>query len=86
MKMKKGMQKFEEKMFTESGQYTELASDIDAQTSHLIRPLFEGWMKVGYSPRDIGHIMLHAVMAVELEQMMAIMYDIDMKPVDAPVA
>jgi hypothetical protein len=82
MTTKKVMPKFEEKMFTESGQYTDLASDIDFQTSQLIRPLFEGWMKVGYSPRDIAHIMLHAVMAVELEQMMAIMYDWDTKPVE----
>jgi hypothetical protein len=64
-------------MFTESGQYTELASDIDFQTGQLIRPLFEDWMKVGYSPRDIAHVLIHAVMGVELEQMLDVLFKPD---------
>jgi hypothetical protein len=74
------MKEFLLKLFDEHGQYSEAALSLDMAVSLAIRPFFEDYMKMGFSPREIAHIVNHAILGVEMEEMMDVMF----KPDGAP--
>jgi len=57
-------------MFNDDGRYGEAARIIDEQTNTALRIIFEFWVKEGYGPRDISHVMLLAVHDLELESVL----------------
>lgn len=68
------MKKFQLKLFDEHGQYTDVALNLDMTASLAIRPFFEEYMTMGFSPREISHVINHAILGVEMEEMMDIMF------------
>jgi len=71
------MKEFPLKLFDEHCQYSEAALSLDMAVSLAIRPFFEDYMKMGFSPREIAHVINHAVLGVELEQMMDVLFKPD---------
>ena len=57
-------------MFNDDDRYGEAATIIDEQTNAALKTIFEFWLKEGYGPRDISHIMLLAVHDLELESVL----------------
>lgn len=57
-------------MFDENFKYTKKAQDLDEETHNLLKKLFEQYRNVGYSPRDIAHVMVGTVHSLELEHVL----------------
>lgn len=74
------MKTFALRLFDEHGQYTEETLSLDMAASLAIRPFFEEHMKRGFSPREIAHVINHAVLGIEMEEMMDIMFKPDRAP------
>ncbi len=58
-------------MFDENHRYTPDALNLDREASAALQPLFERYLKLGYSPRDIFTIISHAVFDLELDVVMS---------------
>ena len=52
-------------LFDEKNLYTEDAGDLDRMASNAIRPIFEAYLKEGYSPREISYVIKYATMDIE---------------------
>lgn len=71
------MKEFPLKLFTDSGQYTEEALELDSETCQALMPIFKKWLDIGFNPRMIAHVMLHATFGVELGEMLELMFEND---------
>jgi hypothetical protein len=50
--------------------YTTAALELNEETVRAIQSIFKSYVSMGYSPREISHIMLHAVMDIETEEVL----------------
>lgn len=53
-------------MYDENMRHTDAANALADKAHALIKPLFVEYIKLGYSPRDIAHIMQAEVNLIEL--------------------
>lgn len=53
-------------LFTDQARYNETGNALHNDVGEQLRPIFEAYVKLGYSPRDIAHIMHWAVSDLEL--------------------
>jgi len=52
-------------IFDENGKYTSEAAHLDRIISMTLSPIFKEWREIGYSFRDISHVTMLAVTALE---------------------
>lgn len=57
-------------MFNNDNRYNEAAVIIDEQTNTALKTIFDFWVKEGYGPREISHIMILTVHDLELESVL----------------
>ena len=54
-------------IFNEKIRYKPDARTLAKRTNVILRPLFEEYMDMGYSPIEISHILISSVMYIENE-------------------
>lgn len=59
-------------LYDDKARYTSQASDLDAETYHALLSIFNKWIKEGYSPREISHLMQATVIDVECSTVLSI--------------
>lgn len=57
-------------MFNDDNKYNEAALIIDEQTNTALKTIFDFWVKEGYGPREISHVMIATVHEIELESVL----------------
>ena len=55
------------KLYAEDDRYTEVAQALDKDVHAMLKPLFENFIKEGYSARDVSHVIKAAIGDIELE-------------------
>jgi len=53
--------------FDENHRFTPEAEALDRELDKVIRPIFDKYVKLGYSPREISHILTLAALMSECE-------------------
>jgi hypothetical protein len=46
------------------------AHTLSQQAAAAIHPIFQEWVKKGYSPREISHMLVHVVLEEELDSVL----------------
>jgi hypothetical protein len=57
-------------MYNDDNRYNEDALIIDEQTNTALKTIFDFWIKEGYGPREISHVMMETVHEIELESVL----------------
>lgn len=57
-------------VYDENDRYGVDANRLDQATHQLLKPLFEEWVKNGFSVRQISHVMQGSVIDLELTHML----------------
>lgn len=47
--------------------YTQEASDLYKEADEAIKPIFKKWRNMGYSTREISHLLMHTIFDNECE-------------------
>jgi hypothetical protein len=55
-----------ESLYDKDGRYTEVAEAIDIKAGQILKPLFAQCVELGYSPREVAHIITATVTEMEL--------------------
>lgn len=53
-------------LYTEKHRYTDQAIDLTTETSLAVSKIFEKYINLGYSPREIAHLMQQEITDIEL--------------------
>lgn len=53
-------------LYTESHRYTDQALILGTETSNALTDLFKKYIDLGYSPREIAHLMQQEITDIEL--------------------
>lgn len=54
-------------LYNKDHRYTDDARELDERTDAALRELFNEFVRRGYSPREVSHVMADAVRGMELE-------------------
>ncbi len=54
-------------LFIKDDRYSEAATNIDMMSCMALKPIFDFWVKEGYSPREIAYTMCQAVNDISLD-------------------
>ncbi len=63
-------------LFDANNKYKVDAQDLDADVSAELQGYFQKYVELGYSPREISHIIMLAVMGLEMEFMLEGRYEV----------
>jgi len=55
------------RLYDENDRYTDDTGNLDSEVTRALKPIFDKYIKTGYSFRDIAHVMIHAVFGLEME-------------------
>lgn len=50
--------------------YLPIGNELDAETTKILRPIFDKYFKMGYSPREISQIMSSSIGMIECETLL----------------
>jgi hypothetical protein len=53
-------------LYREIFRYTDDADRLDYSVMQLLRPIFDIYVKAGYSPREISHLIMGTITELEL--------------------
>lgn len=59
-------------LYDENNRLNHNGRKLDSKVYHAIVRIFKEFVDEGYSPREIGHIMLHSVFEMELRNMISV--------------
>lgn len=57
-------------LYVENYRYGKVTHELNREAHNALKPIFEAWVKDGYNPREIAHIINGAVMDFELESVL----------------
>jgi hypothetical protein len=57
-------------LFDDDNRYTPDATELDSLTHHALEDIFTQFVKKGYSPREIAHIMQLSIFDLELDKVL----------------
>ena len=58
-------------LYTEKDRYTDAAVNLDLEASNALRGIVENYHEKGYSLREICHVIMGSVEAIECEMILA---------------
>ena len=69
-----------EKLYMSDSRMNIHGRELDEETNIALRDIFKKYLKKGYSPREIAHIMLGAVFELELQSVISSESEKDNRP------
>lgn len=57
-------------LFTENHKYTDQALTLGSETSKALEDIFKKYIDLGYSPREIAHLMHQEITDIELMEVL----------------
>lgn len=62
-----------ESLYDDDYRYTALADGLDARVRAALQPIFDEYVKFGFSPREISHLIQTTVFEIEHETLLDLM-------------
>lgn len=59
-----------ESLYDENHRYTALADGLDARARSALQPIFDEYVKFGFTPREISHLIQTTVFEIEHETLL----------------